>query len=59
MVHDLLNEREQGQWRQKISSYPKLRLAPEWVESQLSKLGLQVRRDAIPSGMVRIVGTKT
>jgi 2-polyprenyl-3-methyl-5-hydroxy-6-metoxy-1,4-benzoquinol methylase len=59
MVHDLLNEREQGQWRQTISSYPKLRLAPEWVESQLSKLGLQVRRDAIPNGMARIVGIKT
>jgi 2-polyprenyl-3-methyl-5-hydroxy-6-metoxy-1,4-benzoquinol methylase len=58
MVHDVLNEREQGQWRQKISSYPKLRLAPEWVESQLSKLGLQVRRDTIPAGMVRIVATK-
>jgi 2-polyprenyl-3-methyl-5-hydroxy-6-metoxy-1,4-benzoquinol methylase len=58
MVHDVLNEREQGQWRQKISSYPKLRLAPEWVESQLSKLGLQVRRDATPSGMTRIVATK-
>jgi 2-polyprenyl-3-methyl-5-hydroxy-6-metoxy-1,4-benzoquinol methylase len=59
MVHDVLNEREQGQWRQKISSYPKLRLAPEWVESRLIELGLAVRRDTIPSGMVRIVGIKT
>jgi 2-polyprenyl-3-methyl-5-hydroxy-6-metoxy-1,4-benzoquinol methylase len=59
MVHDVLNEREQGQWRQKISSYPKLRLAPEWVESRLIELGLAVRRDTSPSGMVRIVGTKS
>jgi 2-polyprenyl-3-methyl-5-hydroxy-6-metoxy-1,4-benzoquinol methylase len=59
MVHDVLNEREQGQWRQKISSYPKLRLAPEWMESQLTELGLAVRRDTSASGMVRIVGTKT
>ena len=28
MVHDLLHEKEHGQWRQAVSSYPKLRLAP-------------------------------
>jgi 2-polyprenyl-3-methyl-5-hydroxy-6-metoxy-1,4-benzoquinol methylase len=58
-VHDLLNEREQDQWRQKISSYSKLRLAPEWVESKLTDLGLKVRRDTSANGMVRIVATKT
>jgi 2-polyprenyl-3-methyl-5-hydroxy-6-metoxy-1,4-benzoquinol methylase len=58
-VHDVLNERQQDQWQQKISSYRKLRLAPDWVGSQLTKLGLQIRRDATPSGMVRIVATKT
>jgi 2-polyprenyl-3-methyl-5-hydroxy-6-metoxy-1,4-benzoquinol methylase len=58
-VHDVLNEREQDQWRQKISSYRKLRLAPEWVESTLMELGLAVRRDTSASGMVRIVATKT
>jgi 2-polyprenyl-3-methyl-5-hydroxy-6-metoxy-1,4-benzoquinol methylase len=58
-VHDVLNEREQDQWRQKISSYRKLRLAPEWVESTLKELGLAVRRDTNTSGMVRIVAIKT
>jgi len=58
MVHDVLTERVQDQWRQKISSYPKLRLAPEWVESTLMDLGLKVRRDTTASGMVRIVATK-
>jgi hypothetical protein len=58
-VHDVLNEREQDQWRQKISSYPKLRLAPEWVESTLMELGLEIRRDTTASGMARIVATKT
>jgi 2-polyprenyl-3-methyl-5-hydroxy-6-metoxy-1,4-benzoquinol methylase len=58
-VHDVLNEKEQDQWRQKISSYPKLRLAPAWVESTLMELGLEIRRDIYPSGMARIVGTKT
>ena len=58
-VHDLLHEKEAGRWRQSVSSYPKLRLAPEWVMSKLSALGLRVTRDATPNRMVRIVATKT
>jgi hypothetical protein len=57
-VHDLLTERIDDQWVQRVSSYPKLRLAPEWVESTLQAAGLQSRRETAPSGMVRIVGTK-
>jgi SAM-dependent methyltransferase len=59
MVHDLLHENEDGRWRQRISSYPKLKLAPEWVASRLRELGFDVKRDATPGGMVRIVATKT
>jgi 2-polyprenyl-3-methyl-5-hydroxy-6-metoxy-1,4-benzoquinol methylase len=58
IVHDLLNEKEDGRWRQTVSSYPKLRLTPEWVASTLSELGFGVKRDTTPSGMVRIVATK-
>ena len=58
-VHDLLNEKERGQWRQKVSSYSKLRLAPQWVAARLSELGFSVQRDAAPNGMARIVATKT
>jgi SAM-dependent methyltransferase len=57
-VHDLLTERSDGQWVQKVSSYPKLRLAPDWVETKLQSLGLTSRRETSPSGMVRIVGIK-
>ena len=57
-VHDVLNEKDRGQWRQKISSYPKLRLAPEWVAARLTELGFDVMRDATPGGMARIVATK-
>ncbi len=53
-VHDLLHQRESGSWRIRASSYPKLRLSPEWVVEHLSSLGLSVRRDAAPGGMVRI-----
>jgi 2-polyprenyl-3-methyl-5-hydroxy-6-metoxy-1,4-benzoquinol methylase len=58
-VHDLLHEHEDGRWRQTVSSYPKLRLAPQWVMSELSELGLRVTRDATTGGMVRIVAIKS
>ena len=58
MVHDLLQEKADGRWRQAVSSYPKLRLTPAWVTSKLSELGFSTNRDVTPSGMVRIVATK-
>jgi 2-polyprenyl-3-methyl-5-hydroxy-6-metoxy-1,4-benzoquinol methylase len=57
-VHDVLTEREQGQWRQRVSSYPKLRLAPEYVVAKLAENGFGVQRDAAPNGMVRIIAAK-
>jgi 2-polyprenyl-3-methyl-5-hydroxy-6-metoxy-1,4-benzoquinol methylase len=57
-VHDIVTEKEHGQWRQKISSYPKLRLAPEWLVGRLTEDGFSVQRDATPGGMVRIIATK-
>jgi 2-polyprenyl-3-methyl-5-hydroxy-6-metoxy-1,4-benzoquinol methylase len=57
-VHDLLHEKQDGRWRLSASSYPKLRLVPDWVMSRLSALGFSVKRDAAPSGMVRIVAIK-
>jgi 2-polyprenyl-3-methyl-5-hydroxy-6-metoxy-1,4-benzoquinol methylase len=53
-VHDLLHQRENGAWQLRVSSYPKLRLAPQWVVEQLSSLGLTVQRDVTPGGMIRI-----
>jgi hypothetical protein len=57
-VHDVLNQREDGAWRQRVSSYQKLRLAPEWVAAQLTEHGLEVSRGTGRSGMVRIVAVK-
>jgi 2-polyprenyl-3-methyl-5-hydroxy-6-metoxy-1,4-benzoquinol methylase len=53
-VHDLLQQREGSAWRLRVSSYPKLRLAPQWVADQLTALGLTVRRDTAAGGMIRI-----
>ncbi len=55
-VHDLLQQREGSSWRLRVSSYPKLRLAPQWVADQLTALGLAVRRDTAAGGMIRIRG---
>lgn len=57
-VHDLVHERDGGEWRQRVSAYRKLRLAPDWVSSALEKAGFQTRRQAGPGGMVRLVGTQ-
>jgi hypothetical protein len=58
VVHDLLHEKKGGRWRQSISSYSKIRLAPEWVAAKLSGLGFAVKRDITAGGMTRIVATK-
>ncbi len=54
IVRDLLHQRENGAWRLRVSSYPKLRLAPERVMERLTRLGMSVRRDAA-AGMTRII----
>jgi 2-polyprenyl-3-methyl-5-hydroxy-6-metoxy-1,4-benzoquinol methylase len=58
-VYDLLHEREGAGWQQRVSSYPKLRLDPQWVVAKLTALGLNARREAGFGGMVRIVAAKT
>lgn len=57
-VHDILTEREDKEWVQQVSSYPKLRLAPDSVMRTLQSLGLKSRRETAPSGMVRIVARR-
>lgn len=45
-------------WRSRLSSYPKLRLDPGWVQSLLVGRGLSAIRDTGPGGMVRMVARK-
>jgi 2-polyprenyl-3-methyl-5-hydroxy-6-metoxy-1,4-benzoquinol methylase len=54
IVHDLLHQREGGSWRLRVSSYPKLRLSPQWVVDELSAQGLTAVRDTAPGGMIRV-----
>jgi len=57
-VHDVLHERVAGQWHLRLSSYPKLRLSPEWVVSALISRGFTVRCEPGLSGMVRVVARR-
>lgn len=57
MVHDLLHERHASQWQLKVSSYAKLRLAPEQVARSLRRHGLEVRIESGPRGMASILAT--
>jgi len=57
-VYDLVHERTEEGTRFSVSSYSKLRLAPEWVSGTLTELGLSVQQDTTPGGMVRIVARR-
>ncbi|WBO68519.1 class I SAM-dependent methyltransferase [Streptomyces camelliae] len=55
IVHDLLHTRVDGSWRQRASSYPKLRIAPPWLAGQCRAAGLDVRRETADSRGMRIL----
>lgn len=56
VVHDLLHEWDGGEWKLRVSAYPKLRLAPDRLASLLRSHGLAVATGIGPSGMMRFVG---
>ena len=57
-VHDVLHERNGSIWEQRVSSYRKLRLSPEWVSTALQAKGFTVRIEPGLAGMVRVVADK-
>jgi SAM-dependent methyltransferase len=57
-VHDVLHERNGSTWQQRVSSYRKLRLSPEWVSTTLQAKGFAVRIESGLAGMVRVVADK-
>jgi SAM-dependent methyltransferase len=54
VVHDIVHERVGTAWQMIVSSYRKVRLAPEWAVSALRKVGLNPTLAAGPRGMVQI-----
>lgn len=55
LVHDILHERGEQGWQMRVSSYPKLRLAPDALVAELNALGFTAHREPGPRGMVRII----
>jgi SAM-dependent methyltransferase len=58
-VHDIVHERDGAKWGMKVSSYPKLRLAPSAVAEMLRGAGLATTVDVDPRGMSMINGIRT
>lgn len=57
-VHDILHERTQGTWKTRVSAYQKLRIAPQALAATMHELRLNVRTEAGPRGMVRLVAVR-
>jgi SAM-dependent methyltransferase len=58
-VHDILHERSGTEWTFRVSTYRKVRIAPQWLVESLRQHGFTVARDDGPAGMVGIVATRT
>jgi SAM-dependent methyltransferase len=57
-VHDIINERQGSEWRQRVSAYRKLRLSPDWVAGRVEAPGLRVRIEPGLGGMTRLVAER-
>lgn len=57
-VHDILQVRENGEWRLRISSYVKLRLDYRWLIGRLEDCGLAVDDAVVDGDMVVIRATR-
>jgi len=57
-VHDILHERAGDAWETRVSSYRKLRIAPDRVIASLENIGFETRREQGARGLVRVIGKK-
>lgn len=55
VVHDLLHERTDGQWKPRVSSYRKLKLQPETVMDAFRAAGMRATLEPAPRGMMRLI----
>jgi hypothetical protein len=59
LVHDILYEKQNGDWIQKVSAYPKLRLSARMIESVLIKNGFKVISSQSINRMIYLIGEKS
>lgn len=58
VVHDILQELQSGEWIQKVSSYPKLRLSESYMTRLLERSNVKILSTERISGMFYLVGQK-
>jgi 2-polyprenyl-3-methyl-5-hydroxy-6-metoxy-1,4-benzoquinol methylase len=58
MVHDILHEKHDAQWIQKISSYPKLRLNSQIIENLFNENGFKTIFSDTVNRMIYMIGEK-
>lgn len=57
-VHDLIVEKINGEWRQRVSRYPKLRLPVTLFSATLRENGLSIEHQQVNRGMIALVARK-
>jgi len=57
-VYDILHEKDGTRWQQRVSSYRKLRLSPQWVMDSIRSAGLNVHQEPGMAGMIRLIAQR-
>ena len=59
LVHDLIYTRQNGVWTLSTSSYPKLRLSPDWLTNELTKAGLTIHSQGTAGRLLQLTAHKS
>lgn len=59
MVHDIVHEKSDGKWKQKISAYPKLRVNEEGIRNLMVSAGLTPILSSTLNRMIYLIGEKS
>lgn len=58
IVHDIVYELQDDQWKMKKSAFRKLRISPQWVNDSLAMIGYEVATFESQMGIVTIIARK-
>ncbi len=58
IVYDIVYERKESGWEQKVSSYPKIVLPPSAVEGMLVSAGFRIVNSSVERGMVSLIAAR-
>ena len=57
-VFDIIHERKNGKWTQKISSYKKLKISQKVIENYFQDSGFKIEFMGVENGLVTMIGKK-